>query len=168
MRILLYFLILSSFNAFSQRVEFNDPDLTFGFVKPTGWKVKDDLVVMMVPADQSFESSSTFFSITYFEEPEQPEGSDLPLEKSEIEPSIPLDLKEFKASEIGRIYIANEVALWASYYHTQNGKRIKAISYVFKKLNQRFEITISAPLDFFDKRNEDLQKIISSINISNN
>lgn len=161
-------LLLFSLNAIAQRVEFKDPDLTFSFVKPVDWKVQDDLVVKVVPNNQSFENATTFFSITYFEAPEQTEESDILLQTEETSPAIPNDLKEFNPSDIGRIYIANESALWASYYHTQNGVRVKAISYMFMKMGQRFEIKVSAPKSEFEKFETLFNSILSSISVDKN
>ena len=170
MKFFLTLIFLSTSSVFAQRVEFNDPDLTFSFVKPESWTIKDGLTVFAIPGTENLEVPNTFFSITYFEGPTQVEQSesveaDLVFDVDEIEPNIPSDLKEFKSGEIGRIYIANETALWASYYHTQNEIRVKAVSYVFTKLNQRFEIRISAPINQFEENEPLFQSIINSLEI---
>lgn len=157
-------LLLSlSINVAAQRVEFNDPDLTFSFVKPTLWTVKDGLTVFVSPENESTDQPTIFFSITYFENPSQAEANEDVFDSNEIEPSIPSDLKEFSPDKVGRRYITNETALWASYYHTQNGISLKAVSYVFMKLNQRFEIRVSAPKDVFEENERFFNSIIESL-----
>ena len=131
MRILSILLILSSSIAFAQRVEFNDPDLTFSFVKPTEWTLHDGPTIFVLPENEQANEPITFFSITYFEGPSQTELNEGIFDAVEVEPSIPSDLKEFNPDKTGRIYIANETALWVSYFHTQNKIRVKAVSYVF-------------------------------------
>ncbi|MFK7953875.1 MAG: hypothetical protein AB8B73_13600 [Ekhidna sp.] len=163
MKYLSLLLLIGSFMSSAQRIEFEDPDLTFSFVKPQDWIVKDGLTVFVTPNDESIEEPNTFFSITYFEEPIPTEANENVFDANEMEPSIPSGLIEFNPSKAGKKYIANEVAMWASYYHTQSGKRLKVISYVFMKLNQRFEISISAPLNSFDELESQFQSILESL-----
>jgi len=80
-----------------------------------------------------------------------------------MEPSIPSDLIEFKSGKIGRVYIGDETALSASYLHSQNGIRVKAISYVFMKMNQRFELRVSAPIEKFEEVDQIFQSIFKSL-----
>lgn len=161
----LLLIVLSTFT-FSQRITFNDPDLTFSFVKPADWMVQDDLVVKATPSNQSFESATTFFSITYYEDPEKPEEATIELVDSDVtSPPIPPNLQEFKAGAGGKTDIAEETAHWTSYYHTQDAIRIKAVSYRFMKFNQRFEITVSAPISSFEQMEKELEAILSSIKI---
>ena len=156
-------LCFSCLGIHAQRQTFTDPDLTFGFTKPPTWKVKDDLVVKVIPKDETFENAITFFSITYFEEPEGDEATQALFSKAVMSPSIPAGLNGYELGKSGKTTIADKEALWSSFTHIQNGEKAKVISYVFKKYNQRFEILISAPLKSFAEDSALLNDLVSSI-----
>ena len=165
MKYLSILFLIFSFLSSAQRVEFKDPDLTFSFIKPDNWMMNDGLTVFVIPDDESFENPSIFFSITYFESPISEEVSENIFHVNEIESSISSDLLEFDPYEEGKEYIADEVAMWTSYFHTQADVRLKAVSYIFMKLDQRFEVTISAPVTKYDEFEPQFQSMLKSISI---
>lgn len=139
-------LLFSCFFAFSQRVSFEDPDLTFSFVKPKKWEVFDDgYVVKVSPSAQ--DSASTYFTITYFEDAQSfglfPNAGT----KNKISNSsskIKIDGEPAKA-EIKMI----------------NGSHKG--SYTFMKYGQRFELKTATTQK---RQNRVFRKIIRSIRIT--
>lgn len=145
----LVFLLVCSFG-FSQRVSFNDPDLTFSFKKPKGWEVFDDGYSVKT-SPSAADSSSLFFSITYFEGA-QPFG-ELTIGLTSADAMTDATNKSFK--------IAGENAKSRT---IKKGSGV-AIDYTFSKMGQRFEITTLSPLG--DTKSERfLKKIVKSIQVT--
>lgn len=62
----IFFLLLLT--GYAQRIEFEDPDLTWSFKQPKSWVLVDDgYVVKVSPSMQ--DTATTYLTITYFESP---------------------------------------------------------------------------------------------------
>ncbi len=148
MRSIISLVLLSiSLNVFSQRISFEDPDLTFSFKKPKNWEVFDDgYVVKLSPSVQ--DSANFFLTFTYFEDA-QAVGF--------ITNTASVNSSEEK--EFSKTKIAGEIAKVAK---ELNGSK-SLNSYTFMKYGQRFEITTnSSSLN----SNRVFRKIIRSIRVT--
>lgn len=148
MRSIISLVIISiSLNAFSQRISFEDPDLTFSLKKPKNWEVFDDgYVVKLSPSKQ--DSANFFLTFTYFEDA-QAVGFITNTDS----------VNSYKEKETSHTKIAGEAA---KIVKELNGGKL-LISYTFMKYGQRFEIkTNSSSLN----SNRIFRKIIRSIRIT--
>lgn len=147
----LTFLFLS-LASFSQRVSFEDPDLTFSFKKPKNWEVFDDgYVVKASPSAQ--DTASIYFSITYFEDA-QPPGMN-PFE-NENEKNSSIDFQKWIRK------IAGEKAE----YRIESSDNSVETLYRFKWDDQRFELTTKQPSPAKNPQNSEVfNRIIRSIRI---
>lgn len=139
-------LIFSSLFTFSQRVSFEDPDLTFSFKKPKSWQVFDDGYVVKV-SPSARDSANTYFTITYFENA-QPYGL--------LPTATPAS--STKAADFNTVKIAGESAK----QFEESAKNEYLNKYQFTKYGQRFEIKTSST---YPKANRTFRKIIRSIRI---
>lgn len=147
MRIITSLLIIFiSQTSFSQRVEFEDPDLTFSFKKPKGWEVFDDGYVVKV-SPSAKDSASTYFTITYFENA-QPYGS-FPTAELADETLTPSTQTYQIAKEETKLREKRE-----------GDQQVKL--YSFMKYGQRFEIKTASSSEVNERF---FQKIIRSIKI---
>ncbi|WP_436517442.1 hypothetical protein [Ekhidna sp. To15] len=121
------FLLVSTLFSFSQRVTFEDPDLTFSFKKPKNWEVFDDGYLVKV-SPSSKDSADIYFTITYFENA-QPFG-ELP-SAERADKTKDADFTETKIDGV----IAKQ-------REKMNGEYILH-AYSFMKYGQRFEIKTS-------------------------
>ncbi len=141
-------LISISIVGFSQRVSFEDPDLTFSFKKPKTWQVFDDGYSVKV-APSASDSSHTFLSITYFEDA-RPLGGIGSFSKSTGRQATTYTRK------------IDGVAATFEIHKTKNiEKRI----YHFYKYNQRFEVITSLPGKTALRNHRTIKNIIRSIRI---
>ncbi|MEO1254798.1 MAG: hypothetical protein AAFY41_07935 [Bacteroidota bacterium] len=143
-------LIIISVACFSQRVYFEDPDLTFSFKKPKNWQVFDNGYVVKVAPSVS-DSAHTYFSITYFESPK-------PWGEWGFETTPNTDIK----TERSNLKIASENAT----YKTDDTEGMIIRNYSFNKYNQRFEIIVSAKRQSFKKLNRVYKRIIRSTRVN--
>lgn len=141
-------LILISISALSQRVSFDDPDLTFSFKKPKNWQVFDDGYYVKVSPSVT-DSSSTYFTITYFENPE-PYGNDLSLGLG--------DPNSVDNLEIASFTIVKETVKLEELVEANS----KQTTYFFSKYGQNFVVKTSVPKDQ-KKTNRLILKMIRSI-----
>ena len=140
-------LIFSTILTFSQRVSFEDPDLTFSFKKPKSWQVFDDGYVVKVSPSVA-DSASIYFTITYFENA-QPFGS---------WPTATPASKTSENTDFTTVKIAGENA-------RKFEESIESLSlnrYQFTKYGQQFVLKTSSTSP---KTNRIFRKIIRSIKI---
>ncbi|MEP0986584.1 hypothetical protein [Ekhidna sp.] len=150
MRIIIsFFVLISAFLSFSQRVSFEDPDLTFSFKKPKSWQVIDTgYEVKVFPSVK--DSSSTYLIITYFE-----------------------DAQPFGAFNIGQSAKTQElvktldfkIAKVSAKYSTQISEGLLKTNYRFYKLGQRFELRTSHLQMNNRKAARALKRMIRSIRV---
>lgn len=120
-------LLISSFFSFSQRISFEDPDLTFSFKKPKNWEVFDDGYVVKV-SPSARDTANIYFAITYFENA-QPFGI-----FSNVTPA---------GDEDGIIFNALKIAGSDAKNRQEIEDKTFLNSYTFRKYNQRFELKTS-------------------------
>jgi hypothetical protein len=145
----LVFLFLFISQAFSQRLFFHDPDLSFSFKKPKKWKVIDDgYVVKVMPSLQ--DSAKTYLTLTYFEDA-QPFGG---LTENDESPN--------DAGQIFKKAIAGEKTFLKA--DTIHSSLIR--TFTFEKYGQRFELIIHHPLNIDKSVKRKLDAIIYSIRVS--
>ncbi|MEQ9465874.1 MAG: hypothetical protein RLN88_00600 [Ekhidna sp.] len=137
--------------SFSQRITFNDPDLSFSFKKPKDWQVFDDgLVVKVSPS--AADSSRTYFSITYFEDAE-PFG-EFPLVESQPE-TPPENLTPYPKKIAGQ----------DAKYQENNSNELSA-TYVFYTFGQRFLIVTVQSLPEDQAVSQAFNRMIRSIKVT--
>lgn len=141
-------LLIVSIPTFSQRVTFEDPDLTFSFKKPKKWQVFDDGYVVKV-SPSAKDSAQVYFTITYFENA-QPVGL-----FPSAQPANSVEEVIFEKIKIDGEY-ARRSEKSENDTHQQH--------YTFMKYGQRFEINTSAQSE---ETNRIFRKIIRSIQIKN-
>ncbi|WP_424961893.1 hypothetical protein [Ekhidna sp.] len=131
-------LITSISVVFSQRITFNDPDLTFSLKKPKSWEVFDNGYVVKV-SPSAIDTTDVYFTITYFESP-TPIGSyseiiDTPLPEKSLEETAPQ-----KVVTIGQYRLTME-----SREAIRDGTSFIQQKYEFDHLGQSWEITTCTP-----------------------
>ncbi len=132
--------------SYSQRVSFEDPDLTFSFVKPKKWEVFDDGYVVKV-SPSAKDSASTYFTITYFEDAQS--FGLFPI--AGVEGDVATASSKMKIDGAPAKYDTK----------VKNGTQLG--SYTFMKYGQRFELKTASN---HKKQNRIFRKIIRSIQIT--
>ncbi len=140
------FLLTTTLVSFSQRVSFEDPDLTFSFKKPKNWQVFDDGYVVKV-SPSAKDSATVYFTLTYFEYA-QPIGA-LPTAK----PANHSDEED---------YVQTKVAGAAAKQRERMDGELTIINYTFVKFGQSFYLKTSTD-NIADQRI--FRKIIRSVQI---
>lgn len=150
MRIIIsFFLLASAFLSFSQRVSFEDPDLTFSFKKPKNWQMIDNgYEVKVYPSAK--DSSSTYFTITYFEDAKPSGEFNLGQHEEALKSARPLNFK-----------IAGVPAKYAS----RNDKERIITRYQFYKFGQRFELKTSFSETNKSKNERVFKRMIRSVKV---
>ncbi|MEO9871072.1 hypothetical protein [Ekhidna sp.] len=146
-------LITVSFAALSQRVQFEDPDLTFSFKKPKGWEVFDDGYLVKVSPSIN-DSSRNYFTITYFEDSQPFGGVNLLHSATALQ-------QEKGAYKTTGIKIDGVQAK----YSEQKNKNTLVRLYTFYKYDQRFEIYTSIFPSDNSTISRKTRKIVRSIQI---
>lgn len=147
--------IVSISSAFSQRITFDDPDLTFSFKKPKGWEVFDNGYVVKI-SPSAVDTADIYFTITYFESP-TPIGSfseiiETPLPDRPLEEAAPQ-----KIVNIGQYQLKME-----SRKAIKEGTSFIQRKYQFDHLGQSWEITTCTPESKVQKL---FKKMIKSLRI---
>ena len=143
-------LLCVSFGCFSQRVSFNDPDLTFSFKKPKSWQVFDDGYLVKV-APSAVDSSDVYFSITYFEDAKPLDGLGFPSDTN-------------KQDSTGQFTKIDKIQ--ATYFVEKNA-RSELKKFHFYKKGQRFEVETKHKPENKDQ-NHTLWKMVKSIKVISN
>ncbi|WP_462248072.1 hypothetical protein [Ekhidna sp.] len=142
----LFILVLSNI-AYSQRLSFEDPDLTFSFEKPKEWEVYDDGYVVKV-SPSVLDSANIYFTITYFEDAQGfglfPNKEHIEVDNKQKSSTLKIDGKTAKVGE-----------------EKKDGSNLS--TYTFMKYGQRFELKTSSTKK---KQKRIFRKIISSIQIT--
>ena len=145
-----WILICISISCFSQRVSFNDPDLTFSFKKPKNWEIFDDGYLVKA-SPSALDSANTFFSITYFEDAQPFDGLGLASNSG----NATTDRKSIKIDKVKATYFIKK----------EDGDEVK--QYQFYKKGQRFSVVTKYPMS--DKTpSRKLLKMVKSIRITEN
>lgn len=155
-----WFLIIT-FTSFSQRVTFDDPDLSFSFKKPKNWQIVDDGYVIKI-APTFADTATTYLSLTYFEDP-------APLNELSSE-GMAVHLPEYQLQEIP---FGEEVNL-GTYLTRMTSTRLLTDDdvsliqkmYRFKDHGQQWEIITSYKASE-RKMNHTFEKVIKSLKIVN-
>ena len=155
MRIIISVIIcLYTLSINAQRVEFNDPDLTFSFVKPKEWSLFDDGYRVLVSPSVK-DSSNIYFSITYFEKPQPQElglEEDLIIEEEFEQELVNVNFKIAKVE--AQTYMQADA---------QGEKKV----YIFEKFNHRFYI-YTAENDSKNSFDGVFKRILKSIRVTAN
>ncbi len=142
-------LFFTSIGCFSQRLSFDDPDLTFSFKKPKRWEVFDDGYLVKI-SPSTLDSADTFFSFTYFEDAKPFDGMGSALGSTN-------DLKKHSI-KIDKVQ--------ASYTISQNAKK-EIREYQFYKKGQRFVVKTGKIMEN-KSTSRSLEKLVKSIRITDN
>ena len=159
-------ILLITFPILAQRVEFEDPDLTFSFKKPKKWELIDDgYVVKVSPSIR--DTATVYVSFTYFESPSAIDYSSLEAD-TDVPVLVPMQSSDEydDFSESGNpIKIAGEKGSWSEKEITKEGLQLKKRIYGFKKNNQRWKIAVSAPHSSFGSYERLFNRIIKSLKV---
>ncbi|GAB4236704.1 MAG: hypothetical protein Tsb0034_11460 [Ekhidna sp.] len=136
MKIAISFLVcIISLSGMAQRLTYDDPDLTFSIKKPKKWEVFDDGYVVEVSPSVN-DSSHTYLTITYFQKPLPPTGSE-DLELMTMLPQVGME----------EVSITEKVKIGP--YHTERSSisndSLLQYLYHFEDHGQLWEIITSAP-----------------------
>ncbi|MEQ6166730.1 hypothetical protein AAOE16_06000 [Ekhidna sp. MALMAid0563] len=151
--------IVSISSAFSQRITFDDPDLTFSFKKPKGWEVFDNGYVVKI-SPSAVDTADIYFTITYFESP-TPIGSfreiiDTPFPDKPLEEAAPqriVNIGQYQLRMESRDAIKEETSFIQQKYQ-------------FDHLGQSWEITTFAPEPKAPKLHKLFKRMIKSLRIN--
>lgn len=166
---ILYLLALSVIpllSAAQERVVVTDPEIKFSYVLPQDWEVKDDGYDYRV-LSKSIEKA--FISMTYLEGAQGTEnfesiGAKQSLEEDflfETQYILTEDFSNFKAQETGNTTIDETSARWVKFQHGKNGNEV-GVFYMYQKLNQTFKITVSSPVEQFEKAKPVFTSVVNS------
>ncbi|WP_420575856.1 hypothetical protein [Ekhidna sp.] len=154
------------FILFSQRVSFNDPDLSFSFKKPSKWELVDDgFNISMYPKKPVEEIQQ--INITYFEAASEESFDTVPLNKIiEFRQEL-LEVNKPAYKLIGSIKKSDhkDSELYTCTYSFKLEKRT-AINrtFYFMRFNQRFELTCSAStIETLNEMDQVIEKIIDTL-----
>ena len=152
--------------SFSQRVSFNDPDLSFSFKKPSKWELVDDgFNISMYPRNPVEEIQQ--INITYFEAASE--------ESFDVAPLIKIiefrqDLLEanklgYKSIESIKKSDYKDFELYTCTYSFELEKRtVINRTYYFMRFNQRFELTSAAStIETLNDMDQIIEKIIDTL-----
>lgn len=150
-----------------ERVAVSDPEITFSYILPDGWKAKDDGYTYKIYAPGA---KDTYVSITYVQ---SAKGTDY-IEslgelsfKEDFELELNYNLAEeysnFKVEEQGTVIIDETQARWARFQSKDDGEDRISIFYMFQKHNQTFKIMGTAPAGHFEKLQPNFTSIIKSL-----
>lgn len=155
-----WFLIIT-ITSFSQRVTFDDPDLSFSFKKPKNWQIVDDGYVIKIAPDLA-DTAITYLSLTYFQNP-------APLNEM-LGEGLAVQLPE---SSLQEIPFGKEVNLGPYLTHmtstrllTDDDESLIQKMYRFKDHGQQWEIITSYKASE-RKMNHTFEKVIKSLKIVN-
>jgi len=170
--VLVVFALIPFISSGQERKEVNDPEITFSYILPEGWQVKDDGYTHKIyPA----EAKDAYISITYVE---SAKGTDYlqSLGKSSFKEDFEFELNyvlaeeysNFKVVEQGTTLIDEAQTRWARFQSEDNGKDRISIFYMFQKHNQTFKVTGTAPAEHFEKLQLHFMSITKSIMTAKN
>ena len=144
--------------AISQRVSFDDPDLTFSFKKPKDWQLFDDgYYVKLSPSVE--DTAHTYFTITYFETP-KPIGSYNEVPQAELTDQTTSQPSDKKKVKIGQYHLST----WTSSFDLKDQSCLLR-KYQFDHLGQSWEIVTSSPKSNTQKLDKLYKRIIKSLRI---
>lgn len=158
-------LVLFTLASFSQRVLFNDPDLSFSFKKPKNWKVFDDGYVIKV-SPSAADTSTIYLSLTYFSSPKPMGGyssSEFPESLKHMNPTTNIESQPGKHGPSEKIM--GQKVQSKEYLQNQDGENLNIRVYTFQEANQQWEILTSAPKDERKKLNKEFRKIMRTFRI---
>ncbi len=156
--------LLYSFTLLSQRVSFEDPNLTFSFFKPKNWIVVDDgYYIKVSPAMR--DTAFTYLTITYFDPPEPSSNSDgTHFAVVELETPAKNEFASYMLMEDGVNILGFDVRPKRSLIE-KNDLPLERRFYDFYRQNKNWEIITSAHADEFGKYNRTFNRILKSIRI---
>ncbi|WP_420318068.1 hypothetical protein [Ekhidna sp.] len=152
MRTIISFFLITTVTSFlvAQRLKFNDPDLSFSLKKPKSWQVFDNgYVVKLSPSAN--DTSSIYFTITYFEDA-SPLGGNETLQIIQPKEYVITELPTPNTIKIGKYQLqtgTTRAFINDNYYHQQR--------YIFNNNGQRWEIITSAR----ESEKKELEKIFN-------
>lgn len=163
----LFVLVLAT-SSMAQRVEFNDPDLTFSFKKPKSWELIDDGYVVKVSPTVA-DTASIYVSFTYFQSPSAIDYTMLEAD-TEVPTLIPMNsVDEYNNHpESGeKIKIAKEEGRWSATEVMENGIVYVRRIYHVSTYGQRWDIVSNVPKADVSAYNRTFSRIIKSLKVSN-
>jgi len=163
--ILLALAFLSSLEVCSQRVTFQDPDLSFSFKKPKNWEFFDNGYVIKV-SPSAADSSTTYLTLTYFSSPKPMGGygaNEFPESLNTVNPADNIGSQPEKNGPSEKI-LGNDVQS-REFIQDQEGEDLKVRTYTFREAGQQWEIIASAPKGEGKKFNKVFRKIMRSLRI---
>lgn len=162
------FVLLLATSSLAQRVEFNDPDLTFSFKKPKSWELIDDGYVVKVSPTVA-DTASIYVSFTYFQSPSAIDYTMLEAD-TEVPTLIPMNsVDEYNNHpESGeKIKIAKEEGRWSATEVTENGIVYVRRIYHITTYGQRWDIVTNVPKKEENAYHKKLLSIVKSLKVSN-
>lgn len=157
--LLLSFLFLS-LGCFSQDVvTISDPEIEFSFRAPNDWIAEDDgfYYLLIIPNSEGLEH----LSITYFETNEtSPDDQFEGITKA----MLPEEETDYKLLETGDDKVDGQPAKWAIFNSTMEGVEMKSMLYMFISCGQIFRVKGTTKRESFEKYQEELKDIITSLN----
>ena len=151
--------------SFSQRVSFNDPDLTFSFKKPKNWKIFDDGYVIKVSPSEA-DTSTIYLSLTYFSSPRPMGGyvsGEFPESLKNVNPTTNIESQSGKHGPSEKIM--GQKVQSKEYIQNQDGENLNIRVYTFLEANQQWKISTSAPKDERKESNKEFRKIMRTLRI---
>ncbi len=149
-----------------KRVEVKDPEITFSYLLPDGWQVKDDgyTYEIFVPGRQD-----SYISITYVETAQGSEYIESLGEKPSFEEDfffeiryiLTEDFSNLKVQENGSTTLDETSARWVKFSHGTNEEKV-GVFYMYQKLNQIFKISVSSPAAQFEKIKPVFTSVVNS------
>lgn len=147
----------------AQRLNFEDPELTFSIKKPKDWILIDDgYVVKFSPTKK--DTANIYITFTYFEAP-----SAINYEV-EMDTDVPVVIPFGQSDEYGvipndgnKIKIAGEEGSWSETNVESNGTIFTRRIYHFTQYGQRWDIVTNAPESEMKKYQRYFKKVIKSL-----
>lgn len=149
-----------------KRVEVKDPEISFSYILPASWLVKDDGYTYEIVAP---ERQDAYISITYVETPQGTEYIESLGEKPSFEEDfffeiryiLSEDFSNLKVLENGNTKIDGTTARWVKFSHGSNADKT-GVFYMYQKLNQTFKITATSPTEQFEKAQPIFNSVVNS------